>query len=89
MDFPKTVCVVFCLCSLGIPGTHEVKDHIPVGKESTEALQNEWKDLATDLDSLFFWLCFVVLFVSSVVILGFMPLTSTEPSMEEDHLNMG
>ena len=66
------------------PCTHDKKDTSPSGKENTEAIQNEWRNLAADLDSLFFWLCFAVLLLCYVVILGIMPFTQTEPSIEKE-----
>ena len=64
------------------PGIHQENDKSPGSKEKAEMIQNEWKNLAADLDSLSFWICFGALVSCSFIVLGIMPLTSPDPSMD-------
>ncbi len=61
---------------------HQESDKSPSSNEKAEVIQNEWKNLAADLDSLFFWMCLLALVSCSFIILGIMPLTSPDPSMD-------
>ena len=57
-------------------------------KENQESIMNEWRDIAKDIDSLFFWLFLVILSLTTVIILGVMPLTQPDPSMDPHSLGL-
>ncbi len=57
-------------------------------KERQDNVLNEWRDIATDIDSLFFWVFLVILSVTTVIILGIIPLTQRDPSMDPESLGL-
>ncbi len=56
--------------------------------ESQDNILNEWRDIATDIDSLFFWVFLVLLLATTVIILGILPITQQDRSMDPESLGL-
>ncbi len=57
-------------------------------KQNNESIVNQWRNISADLDSLFFWVFLIILSLTTVIILGILPLTHPDPSMDPHSLGL-
>ena len=57
-------------------------------KEREQRIMNEWRNIAVDLDTLFFWVFLFILSFTVVLVLGIIPFMRSEPSMDGHSLGL-